>query len=339
MTKYPVPASPAFILTRRGFVVSLAALAAAPALAQDAGIRIAHAYGEVVLKEPARRVVSLGYTTHDALLALGVVPIAVRYWFGDQPNAIWPWAQPYLNGETPAVIAGEVAMETIAALQPDLIVGIGSGISQEEYGVLSQIAPVLMHGADGGQFGTAWDEATRSIALAVGKSDLAEELIAKNAALFAAARERHPDWQGKTAVAAYNFSGQTGAYATRDTRGRFFADLGFVTPEAVDQVAKGEFYASLSPEDLTPLDADLLVWISSFDTVPDIVALPMRKMLDAHKEGREVFADGLVSASMSFGSILSLPYALEQLETDFALALDGDPATTVPGAVKSGLAP
>jgi len=42
---------------------------------------------------------------------------------------------------------------------------------------------------------------------------------------------------------------------------------------------------------------------------------------------------------MSFASVLSMPYALERLEPEIALAIDGDPATVVPSAEKAGLAP
>lgn len=99
------------------------------------------------------------------------------------------------------------------------------------------------------------------------------------------------------------------------------------------------FYTPLSPEDLSPLDADLLIWISSFDVVPDIVALPMRRTMRAHKEGREVLAGAIVAGALSFGSVLSLPFALEQLEADIALALDGDPSTAVRSSVAAGLVP
>ena len=36
--------------------------------------------------------VSVGFSDQDTLLALGVVPVGIRDWYGDQPNAVWPWA-------------------------------------------------------------------------------------------------------------------------------------------------------------------------------------------------------------------------------------------------------
>lgn len=319
--------------------VLLPALAATRSFAADDDLRFVHAYGETVLPRPATRVVSLGYTTHDTLLALEVPPVAVRYWFGDQPFGIWPWAQPYLKGAQPTVIKGEVAMETIAALQPDLIVGIGSGISKDEYAVLSQIAPVLMHASDRSVYGTPWDELVRTLGRAVGKSDLAQSLIAKVQSDFSDMRARHPDWAGHTAVAASNFGGETGGFAATDTRGRLLTELGFQIPAAVQRLAGDSFYAKLSPEDLSPLDADVLIWIASSGSAADLVAMPMRKMLRAHREGREIFADPMVAAAMSFGSVLSLPFALGKLEPEIVAAIDGRPETPVPSAVQAGLAP
>ncbi|MGF9565517.1 ABC transporter substrate-binding protein [Neorhizobium sp. JUb45] len=315
-------------------------MTASKARAADDSLLFKHVYGDVTLEQPASRVVSLGFTTQDSLLALGTPPVGIREWFGARPYAVWPWAESYLGDAKPTVISGEVSIEIVASLQPDLIIGVGSGISKAEYDVLSQVAPVLMQPVDNPSYGTRWDIQTEMFGRALGKVEKANELIARNRALFAAVRERHLDWAGKTAVCAYNFSGETGAFIGSDTRATFMAELGFKPTEKLVglKTAQG-FYAPQSPEDLSALDADLLVWISSFDTVPDIVALPMRKTLKAHRQGREVLAGALIAGALSFGSVLSLPFALGELEGDIALALDGDPATTVPSSVKAGLAP
>ena len=156
-------------------------------------------------------------------------------------------------------------------------------------------------------------------------------------------KARHQGWRNKTAVAAYHFSGETGGYTSDDFRGRFLAELGFEPAPEIDRRSAGSFYVAVSPEDLSPLDVDLLVWIASEDAAPsedavaDLVNLPMRRVLRAHLEGREVFAGGMVAAALSFGSVLSIPFALDALEPDFAAALDGDPATLPASAVAVGL--
>ncbi|WP_245840772.1 iron-siderophore ABC transporter substrate-binding protein [Puniceibacterium sediminis] len=327
-------------MTRRTFLGSACATLAAPPLLAGAGLRFVHPYGETVLSGPARRVVSIGYSTQDPLLALGVVPVGIRYWFGDFPHGVWPWAQGHLGSAAPVLITGEVSMETVAGLAPDLIVAIGSGISQAEYELLSRIAPVLMQSPEYSTYGSPWQDTTRRIGQAVGKSELAETLIAEVGDTFAGLRARHPDWGGRTAAAAWQSGGETGAFLQSDNRAQFLSELGFRPTEGLARAgASNGFYTTLSPEDLSPLDADLLVWVSAYDQVPDIVNLAMRRTLVAHRAGREVFAGSLVAGALSFGSVLSLPYALEQLEDDIAAALDGDPHTPVASAVTAGLAP
>jgi iron complex transport system substrate-binding protein len=60
-------------------------------------VTIEHKYGETTIDAEPTRIVSIGFGEHDGLLALGVVPIAVRDWYGDQPYATWPWAQDELG--------------------------------------------------------------------------------------------------------------------------------------------------------------------------------------------------------------------------------------------------
>ena len=326
-------------LTRRAVLAGAAATLAAPAVRASGGLRFSHVYGEIELKKPAERVVSLGYNTQDTLLALGTAPLGLRYWYGDYPYGVWPWAQPYLGDAEPVLMRGEVSIETVASLAPDLILGTGSGISEAEYAMLSQIAPVLMQPAEYTTYGSPWQVEVETIGRALGKDAMAADLVARVEWMFADARTRHPDWEGKTAVAAWHDGGQTGAFMGEDTRARFLSMLGFQPTEGLSRMpAIDGFYTNLSPEDLTPLEADLLVWISSAARAPDIANLAMRGTLKVQQEGREVFAGELLGGAMSFGSVLSLPFALEQFEPEFVLALDGDPATVVPSARDAGLA-
>ena len=89
-------------------------------------VTITHKFGEITIDAPPERVVSIGFADQDWLLALGVTPIAeCRDWYGDQPYATWPWAQDELGDAQPAVLTStELNFEEIAALRPDLIVGV-----------------------------------------------------------------------------------------------------------------------------------------------------------------------------------------------------------------------
>ncbi|MEL6647169.1 MAG: ABC transporter substrate-binding protein [Pseudomonadota bacterium] len=327
------------MFTRRQMIGGAATVVAAPAVfAQERALVFEHIFGETRLTRPAKRVASLGYTSHDALLALGITPLCVRHWYGAHPNGIWPWAQDRVGEDPPLELFGEISAETLAALEPDLIIGLGSGISEAEYALFSQIAPVLMHKPEFGAYATPWREGLRMLSRAVDRVERAESVIADVDTGFERLRHAHPDWSKNTAAVGWHFGGQTGIFSKDDSRTQFLMELGFQTaPGLADLNAIDGFYATLSPEDLSLLDTDVLLWISTWDENPDLVDLPMRRTLAAHREGREVFSDHVLSGALSFNSALSIPYAIERLEPELIAALDGTPETIVPSSQKAGL--
>lgn len=295
-------------------------------------VTIEHKYGSLTLDEAPERVVSVGYTDQDTLLALGVVPVGIRDWFGDQPNATWPWATAALGGAEPLVLdSAEINYEAVAGLRPDLIVGVSSGMTEEEYSTLNDIAPTLPQTDEFPDYGVPWQDGTRLLARALGEVDAAEALIADVEARYAEFREANPDLQGLEGIVAYAVSEtEVGAYASIDTRARFLEDLGFVTPPEFDELAGGLFYTSFSNEEIGRLDRDLVVWMADSPATRErIRSSPLREGLRAVAEGREIFLDDLQVGAMSFSSALSLPYLLDGFLPQVVAAADGDPLTPV----------
>ncbi len=68
-------------------------------------VTIQHRFGQTTISAPPKRVVSAGFTEQDDLLAVGVVPIAVTQWWGDEPFEVWPWARPKLGSAQPEVLS------------------------------------------------------------------------------------------------------------------------------------------------------------------------------------------------------------------------------------------
>lgn len=62
-------------------------------------VRVEHRYGVTELPHPPRRIVTVGLTEQDYVLALGQAPVGTREWFGDRPGALWPWAVRALGGK------------------------------------------------------------------------------------------------------------------------------------------------------------------------------------------------------------------------------------------------
>ena len=109
-------------------------------------------------------------------------------------------------------------------------------------------------------------------------------------------------------------------------------DGGDTTP-AIDEAAGDAFFVSISAEDLSLIDTDVVVWIGAgAEAFESIRTLPTRASTRAFQEGREIVADDLLSGAFSHANPLSFEYVIEQLVPELALAVDGDPATVVPSA-------
>jgi iron complex transport system substrate-binding protein len=300
-------------------------------------VTIEHKYGETTIDEAPARIVTVGLTEQDALLALGVVPVATTEWFGGYPGSVWPWAQDELEeigAEAPESLgeSGAINFERVAATQPDLILAVYSGVTDEDYEKLSAIAPTVAQPGEYVDYGVPWEELTVTVGRAVGKEAEAEAIVADVEAAFATAVDAHPEFDGAEAVATTPEEGSVWVYAEEDVRGRFLTDLGFEVPAWVGEISGDEFGGSLSLEQLDKLDVDAIVWLDALAAeVGDKFPGPIYGALPVHTEGREVhlssFDDPLGGAT-SFVTVLSLPYLLDGIVPMLAAAVDGDPATT-----------
>lgn len=288
-----------------------------PNLAQAEGWprRFSHKFGETVLQTPPSRVASLDFGGGDDVLALGVQPVVLRLWTGEGPRGVGPWAEPWLARQ-PILLRGAPDFERIAAARPDVILAFWSGITAADYAKLSRIAPVIATPPGQGDFDLTWEARARLAARALGREAEAEAQITALHARLRTIAARHPEWAGKTASVAFDWDGTPGAFLPSDVRARPLAQLGFTTPDSLTALAApGAFSVGLSPEDLAPLEADLILWIGSNGALHQ----PMRRFLTAHREGREIVAGPELSAALSWSSLLSLSRALDllvpQLET------------------------
>ena len=190
-------------------LIALALVGITPLAAQETTafpITIEHQYGSTTITEAPQRVVSIGYTEQDFLLAVGVTPVAVRYWYGDEADTVRPWAQDRVEGEPPIVLNmgyGNLNYEAILDLQPDLISAVTAGVTQEEYELLWAIAPTTVQGGEYINFGMPWQDVMRMVGTSVGKGAEAEAIVADTEALFADARANNPQFAGKSVAIAW----------------------------------------------------------------------------------------------------------------------------------------
>ena len=299
---------------------------------------IEHKYGTTEISGTPERVVTVGYTDQDPVLALGVTPIAVREWFGERPSAVWPWAQDELGTSEPEVLSsGELNFEQISGLDPDLIIGVSSGMTEEEYGTLSEIAPTIVQSEEYVDFGVPWQEQTRVVGRALGREQQADELVSEVESRFAGAREDHPEFDGASGVVvgltSEDESYTPSPYGPQDSRSRFLESLEFKIPGEIAELAGESFFADLSRERLGLIDTDLLVWVAvQADDFEAVENDPLYQKLDATQQGRDVFLEELPAGALSFSTVLSLPFALDKVVPRLAAAIDGDPSTNVEAA-------
>ncbi|MGY1600766.1 iron-siderophore ABC transporter substrate-binding protein [Geodermatophilus sp. SYSU D00815] len=286
-------------------------------------VTIGHTFGETTIEERPERVVTIGFNEQDFALALGVTPVGVRENLGDYDATQRPWAVDLLPDEPLPTVGGEeLDLEAIAALDPDLILGVYSFIDESTYELLSDIAPTVAESADHPTGGTPWQEQTRMTGLALGAEDEAEALVADVEGRFAAAVEEHPEFAGKTL--ALDFLFETGHYILEesDLRTRFFLDLGFTAPEQQGEVS-AELLGLLDQDVLVPMGADRAT----------LTADPLFSALAVVSEDRTVYLGDFstdFAGALGYSSPLSLPYALEVAVPLLAAAADGDPSTVVP---------
>ncbi|WP_072807185.1 ABC transporter substrate-binding protein [Rhodococcoides yunnanense] len=298
-------------------------------------VTVDHAFGETTIDAEPERVVVVGYTEQDTLLALGVKPVGVTEWYGEQPYATWPWAQEALGDAQPEVLSADDGFqyERIAALKPDLIVGTNAGLDEESYTKLSEIAPTIAQSGDYTGYFEPWDVQARNIGTALGKKNEVDELIDGIADKFDAAKAANPEFDGAKAVFLQNafYDGAAIAYQNGLSTD-FLTRLGFVVPSEIDAFAppEGGGQANIPLENLSVLNAaDVLLWAT--ESPEDRTTLeqePVYQNLDAVKENKLVFTDDVTAGAIYFTSLLSLPYVIDKLTPAFASTLAGEGAAT-----------
>jgi iron complex transport system substrate-binding protein len=286
-------------------------------------VTITHLFGRTVIKEPPKRVVSAGYTEQDDLLAVGVVPIAVTNWFGDQPFAVWPWAQPKLGGAQPVVLSSDgavpgIPVDQIAALKPDLIVAVNAGLDADTYTKLAAIAPTLAQ-AGGDAFFEPWTQQATAVGQAVFKSGQMASLIDGVDKQFADVAKKYPQFKARKVLLMQGRLLQGNVVATpAGWRTDFLTQMGLTIADSIKPFSTdGTDSHAVVPRDQTRdvLDsADVLIWATeSPDDQKALLADPDVAGSLATTGNRHVFTTRDQAAAIAFASPLSYPIVADQL--------------------------
>ncbi|HEV6953639.1 MAG TPA: iron-siderophore ABC transporter substrate-binding protein [Promicromonospora sp.] len=280
-------------------------------------LTIKHALGETVIDEAPERVATWGWGSTEAAIAAGVFPVAVaeQTWTVGEGNLL-PWVEEAYDEagvEHPTVLTdaesgATVPYEEFAAAEPDVIIATYSGITQEQYDLLSEIAPTVAYPETPWQ--TPWDEIITATDAALGRSAAGEAKVAEINDYLAEQAEAHPEFAGRTVAAIVDSPAEGLIYVYRagDPRAGFLEGLGFETAPAVEELAPDddEFFYTLSYEELDKLESDVIVAYTY--TEEEAEALPTKKELQA----LPAVADGKVAQQVGTVAVsaVSPPTAL-----------------------------
>ncbi|MEQ3552962.1 ABC transporter substrate-binding protein [Pseudonocardia nematodicida] len=236
---------------------------------QDAGtVEITHALGTTTVPADVQRIVALGPTGFDVALALDA-PVVGASSSGSE-SGLSPWTSEAEGVSDVEVLpvqgeATEVDLEQVAALNPDLIFAPGYFALENAYPQLSAIAPTI--GYQEGPAQDTWQQMTTQLATALGRPDDAQRVVDEVESTLTDTRTEHPELDG----AGYTFGFVQPGVVTAlrdpdDAMNSVPAAIGMTLSPQILALPQGEsFGVDISPEEVSSLDADVLVLFDGGD--------------------------------------------------------------------------
>ncbi|TDQ45641.1 iron-siderophore ABC transporter substrate-binding protein [Actinorugispora endophytica] len=281
-----------------------------PSGGEDAGsgnwtpVTIEHALGTTTIESEPERVATVNWANHEVPLALGIVPVgmAAANFGDDNGDGVLPWVEEKLDelgAETPVLFdeTDGIDFEAVADTQPDVILAAYSGLTQEDYDTLSEIAPVVAYPETA--WGTAWRDSIRLSSQALGLADEGEELIADLEEEIDASVAEHPQIEGSSAMFLTHVDttdlSEVSFYTAHDTRAMFFEDLGLATPESIATASAetDQFSLTRSAEQADAFDdVDIIVTYGGDDLVATLEDDPLLSQMPAVETGSVVNLPG-----------------------------------------------
>ncbi|MCP2163283.1 iron-siderophore ABC transporter substrate-binding protein [Goodfellowiella coeruleoviolacea] len=296
-------------------------------------VTVESALGTATIPAAPQRVVTLGQGSAETAIALGQIPVGIeKYEWGSDSTGYLPWiheAVTKAGAELPKQFAGgdTLDVEAILELDPDVILAPWSGITQEQYDVLSGIAPTVAY--PGKAWSTDWDEQIKIIGRALGKPSQAQGLIDQINQRFADAAASRPNYPQHTFSYIYtNGPGTLGVFLPTEQRVAMVAKLGLKVDPVVETFpeTEGTDSALIGLEKAEELRNSELIFTFYTDaqTRREIEAQPLYAAIPAVAKGAVVASDDnpFVTAS-SMINPLTVPWVIDRYlpQIDEKLAL------------------
>jgi len=299
-------------------------------------ITIQHAFGETILESKPENIVTISWGNQDVPLALGVVPVGIskaNYGVLDD-SGLLPWTAAKfaeLGIENPVLFNDTDGLdyEAINDASPDVILAAYSGITEEEYDLLSEIAPVVAYPTLAWQ--TLWRDQIIIDATGMGMKTEGEQLVLELDQLISSKISEYPQIQGKSAAFFYFNPADLGkfyVYLPSDPRAAYLNDLGMTVPQSVSTLAETNesFALELSAENIDLLtDIDIVIAYGDPSLLATLQADSLLGTMPAIAHGSVVLIeDGTPLAASGTPSALSIPATIDEY-----LSLIGEAADKV----------
>ncbi len=293
------------------------ALLASPSLAQSFPVTIKHALGETVISAAPQRIVTLGWSSTDAAIALGTVPVGFpSFRSAGFDKDIVPWVEEGIanaGGATPTTFddSAGAPIEKIAALKPDLILAVYSGISEDEYKLLSQIAPVVAYPTT--PWTASWEEVITIVGEALGKPEQGNALVAELETFVKDEAAKYPELAGASAVTLLDYNNALAIHGADDARAKMLALAGLTIPAKPEAAEPNEgFWYPLSYENADQIPADVLIpFFSSKEAADEFYARPYIAAIPQIARGAYVrMDDRLLNMAVISSSALSIKWGM-----------------------------
>jgi iron complex transport system substrate-binding protein len=299
-------------------------------------ITIKHAFGETIIESKPERVAAISWGNLDVPLALGIAPVGVseaNYGVTDGSRLL-PWTTEgfkKLGVDSPTLFSDTDGLnyEAISDVQPDVILAAYSGLTEDEYNLLSEIAPVIAYPTRAWQ--TLWREQIVMDAAGMGMKFDGEVLVAELEQLIGDEVATYPQIAGKNAAFFYFNPSDLGKfylYLPTDPRAAYLTDLGLTVPESVSEMAKtsDSFSIEISAENVDILnDIDIIVAYGDSALMESMQKDSLVGTIPAIQRGSVVLIeDNTPLAASSTPSALSIPATIDEY-----LSLIGEAADKV----------